>query len=208
MGMTGLALFFFVVAHMVGNLQIFLGPDPINDYAFALKSRPWLLWPARLGLLIIAILHVTAAIQLARENRQARPTRYTNNKPIASSYAARTIVVSGLVILGFVLFHLSHFTFGFIDPEYLQYETILGQHDVYRMMIVGFSKPLVSTFYIVSMGLLCLHLSHGVSSAFQSLGLRNHKTLRGFNAFANVSAMLVFLGNCSIPLAILAGYIK
>jgi len=208
MGVTGLLLFLYVIVHMAGNLQIFLGPGAINEYAVALKSRFWLLWPARIGLLAITLLHVTTAVQLALENRRARPVRYAKGKPIASTYAARTIVISGLIILAFILFHLAHFTLGLVNPQYMQYEDLMGRHDVYRMMVAGFSNPLVSGVYIVSMGLLCLHLSHGVSSTFQSLGLRSQRTVRGLNRLAMISAAIIFLGNCSIPIAVLVGVVK
>jgi succinate dehydrogenase / fumarate reductase cytochrome b subunit len=209
MGVTGLMLFGFVVVHMAGNLQVFLGPDPINAYAQALKSMPLVLWGARAGLLLIVGLHISAALGLARDNQRARPMKYKSGEPpVASSYAARTIVISGLVLLAFILFHLSHFTIGLVDPDYLRLRDFYGRHDVYQMVIAGFSNPVVSIFYIVSMGLLCLHLSHGVASSFQSLGLRNQKTINGFKSAAWIIAALVFLGNCSIPVAILAGILK
>jgi succinate dehydrogenase / fumarate reductase, cytochrome b subunit len=208
MAVTGIMLFLFVIVHMLGNLQIFLGPATINDYAVALKSRPWLLWPARIGLLAAFLLHIAAAIQLALENRQARPVKYAQGRPIASSYAARTIVISGLIILAFIAFHLAHFTFSFVDPQFADLDDLMGRHDVYRMMVIGFSSPLISSFYIISMGLLCLHLSHGITSTMQSLGLRSHKTAEGFKVFAIVAAAAIFIGNCAIPIAILAGIIK
>ena len=208
MAVTGILLFLFVIAHMLGNLQIFLGPVAINDYAAALKGRPWLLWPARIGLLAVFLLHVAAAIQLALENRQARPVKYAQGKPVASSYAARTIVISGLILLAFIAFHLAHFTFLFIDPRFADLADLMARHDVYRMMVIAFSNPIVSGFYIISMGLLCLHLSHGLASTLQSLGLRSQKTVRGMKVVALVSAGLIFLGNCAIPIAILAGMVK
>lgn len=208
MGVTGLLLFGFVIAHMAGNLQIFLGPNPINEYAVFLKSKPLLLWSARLGLLALAALHITAGVQLALQNRQARQSRYEYFKVVAASFAARTILASGLVILAFVVYHLAHFTFGFVDPQYLRFEDPLGHHDVYRMMVAGFSNPLVSAFYIVATGLLCLHLSHGLSSTFQSLGLRSKKIFPVLDKLAKAAALVIFLGNSAIPVAILAGIIR
>jgi succinate dehydrogenase / fumarate reductase, cytochrome b subunit len=207
MAITGLGLFGFVIAHMAGNLLIFLGPNRINAYAFSLKSTPLVLWSFRLGLMAIFVFHIIAAIQLAAANRRARPIANKKYQVVASSFASRTILISGLIILAFVIFHLSHFTFGFVNPEYLKF-TDAGRHDVYRMMVGGFSNPLVSIFYIFSMGLLLLHLSHGVSSLFQSLGLRSKRSFRFFDSFARVSALLIFLGNCSIPLAILLRWIR
>ncbi len=208
MAITGLGLFLFVIVHLAGNLQIFFGPDSINGYAELLKSTPALLWGTRLGLLAVTLLHIITAIQLAVANRRARPVVYTNKKPVASSFANRTILISGLIILAFVIFHLSHFTLGFVDPQFLRFEDSTGRHDVYRMMVTGFSNPIVSIFYIVSMGLLLLHLSHGVSSIFQSLGLRSKKTFGFFDKLAKILALLIFLGNCSIPLAVLTGLVR
>jgi succinate dehydrogenase cytochrome b subunit len=208
MALTGFGLFTFVIGHMLGNLQIYLGPEKINAYAHTLKSMPVLLWPARLGLLALVILHITSGIQLAIENRRARAETYAKRKVVASTLANRTILWSGLIILAFIVFHLAQFTFGFVDPEYLQFRDAAGRHDVYRMMIVGFSNPFSSIFYLISMALLMLHLSHGVSSIFQSLGLRSKKSFVFFDKLAKISALLIFLGNCSIPLAILTKVIK
>lgn len=210
MAITGLGLFLFVIVHMLGNLQIFLGAEHLNAYGRALKATPALLWGARLGLLLIAVLHVTAAIQLALANRRARPVNYAVGKPVASTFAQRTIVISGLIILAFIIFHLAHFTVGLVDPAYLNLKDPLdvSRHDIYRMMINGFSNPVVSIFYIVSMGLLMLHLSHGVTSMFQSLGLRSKKMVWTLDKLAKGAALVLFLGNASIPLAILAGLIK
>jgi succinate dehydrogenase cytochrome b subunit len=208
MAVTGLILFLYVVAHMLGNLQIFLGRDPINSYAELLKSKPALLWTARLALLVAVTLHVTSAIQLALANRRARPVGYHDYEVVASTFAARTILISGLIIFAFVIYHLAHFTFGFVDPRYLSFEDSHGRHDVYRMVVTGFSNPIVSGFYIISMGLLCLHLSHGASSLFQSLGLKSKAWVRLIDRSAKTAAVVIFLGNVSMPLAILAGLVK
>jgi len=208
MAITGLGLFIFVIIHMLGNLQIFAGREQINAYAAFLKSRPGLLWTARIGLLILAALHIISAIQLALENRAARPVRYAKWNPTAASLASRTILASGLVILAFVVYHLLQFTFGLTNPDFLQLRDPLNHHDVYQMMIRGFSNVWVSVFYIIAMGLLCLHLSHGVSSMFQSVGLRSEKYRRFFTQFAKFAAVVIFIGNCSIPIAVLTGVVK
>ena len=209
MAITGLGLYGFVIIHLLGNLQIFLGPTQINAYAYALKSTPPVLWGGRIVLFVLFILHIAAAEQLGRQNRKAHPVSYAVGKPVASTFAQRTMLIGGLIILAFVLFHLAHFTLGWVNGQYLQYQDpITLHHDVRRMMIEGFSNPLVVLFYIVAMGLLMLHLSHGVSSTFQSLGLRSKKTYGFFKLLAQVSALLIFLGNCAIPLAILAGWIR
>ena len=209
MALTGLGLYLFVIIHLLGNLQVFAGPTKINEYAHTLKAAPPILWGARLGLLTMVMLHIVAAIQLTRANRKARPQAYAVGTPVASTFAQRTMVVSGLILLAFILFHLSHFTLGFVDPQYLEFhDPLTGYHDVRRMMIEGFSNPLVAVFYIVAMGLLLLHLSHGVSSTFQSLGMRSKKTFGFFDKLAKASGLLLFLGNSAIVLAILLGVIR
>jgi succinate dehydrogenase cytochrome b subunit len=206
MAITGLLLFLFVIVHMAGNLQVYLGPEPMNHYAELLKSKPSLLWAFRGGLFIIAVLHIISALQLAAENRAARPQSYEKGKPLAT-LASRTILVSGLIVFAFIVYHLMHFTLGVTNPEFMDLHDG-NRHDVYRMVIEGFRNPYVSSFYIVSMGLLCLHLSHGVSSLFQSLGIRRKTTLAAFNRFAQISAIVIFVGNCSIPISILAGVVR
>ena len=210
MAISGFALFLFVIAHMAGNLQIFLGREAINAYAAFLKSKPGLLWSARAGLLVLVILHITAAIQLVSENSEARPVKYAEGKPTAASLASRTIFVSGLVIFAFVIYHLLQFTFGVTNPDYLTSKDPIDplRHAVYGMMIDGFSNPWVSAFYIISMGFLCLHLSHGVSSAFQSLGIRSRSNARAIHRVARIAATVVFIGNCAIVIAVLSGWVK
>ena len=207
MAITGLLLFLFVIVHMLGNLQVYLGPEQMNAYAALLKSKPALLWTARVGLFVIAVLHIISALQLAAENRASRPQSYEEGKPIAT-LASRTILVSGLFIFAFIVYHLLHFTLGVTNPDFMDLHDPLGHHDVYRMTIEGFRNPWVSAFYIISMGLLCLHLSHGVSSLFQSLGIRRKATVAAFNRFAQISAIVILIGNCSIPISILAGVVK
>jgi len=166
MAVTGLGLFAFVILHMLGNLQIFLGPEQINAYGAFLQSKPELVWSARIGLLVIVILHIWSAISLSAENRAARPTKYANARPVGSSYASRTMLMSGLIIFCFIVYHLLHFTvqvpaINLTGQNFVQLEDQAHRHDVYRMMVIGFSNVWVSLFYILGMVLLCLHLSHG-----------------------------------------------
>src|SRR5215510_3377993 len=132
MAISGLILFGFVIGHMAGNLQIFLGREAINSYAEFLKSKPGLLWTARAVLLILVVVHIVTAIQLAIANRRARPERYGDYSVVGSSFAAQTILFSGLIIFAFVIYHLMHFTFGTIDQQFLTYTDRSGRHDVYR----------------------------------------------------------------------------
>ena len=213
MASSGLALFLFVVLHMLGNLQIFLGPDAINEYGHFLQSKPELVWPARIGLLVMVLLHIWSAIKLTAENRAARPAGYGEYKPVGSSYASRTMMVSGLVIFTFIIYHLLHFTVqiegvNFAKTNFVQLHDAKQRHDIYNMMVIGFSQPLVSIFYIVSMALLSLHLSHGVSSMFQSLGWKNRKYGKFIDRLALVVAAVLIIGYSAIPIAVLTGILK
>src|SRR5262245_27051267 len=169
MAVTGFAMFLFVIGHLAGNLQIFMGPEAINRYGHFLQSNPELIWPARIGLLLMLALHIWSAVKLSAENRAARPVPYENWQPVGSTYASRTMLMSGIIIFIFIIYHLFHFT------AQIQFVNMTGQnfvdfmdpqkrHDIFKMMVVGFNKPLASGFYILGMALLCLHLSHGVSS--------------------------------------------
>jgi succinate dehydrogenase / fumarate reductase cytochrome b subunit len=162
----------------------------------------------RLGLMTIVFFHILTAVQLTLRNREARPEKYHSGKPYKATFASRTLVLSGLVLFVFIVYHLMHFTIGLVDPGYLQLRDVNGHHDVYRMTILGFSNPGVSAFYIAAMALLCLHLSHGVGSSFQSLGFKNTKTAVWIDRVSKTLAVIVFLGNTSMPLAVLAGILK
>jgi succinate dehydrogenase / fumarate reductase cytochrome b subunit len=214
MAISGGALFLFVVGHLLGNLQIFLGAKAINRYGHFLQSNKELLWPVRIGLLGMVALHIWSAIKLSAENKAARPIGYLHDPvPVAASYASRTMLMSGLIVAAFVLYHLLHYTvqvrsLNLTGKDFLALHDAEGRHDVFRMMVTGFSHPLVSGFYILSMGLLCLHLSHGVSATFQSVGLKNEVCGPLIDRFARTTAWLIFFGYSSIPIAVLLGYLK
>ena len=208
MAVTGAGLFFFVIAHMVGNLQIFLGPESINRYGNFLQMTPEILWPARIGLLAFVIIHIWASISLTIENRAARATGYEVKELVAASTASRTMIWSGLIIFAFVCFHLAHYTLLWVHPEFRDLRDAQGQHDIYRMMVLGFSNCWVSGFYALGIGLLCIHLSHGTSAMFQSLGLKNAAYECLIDRLSKIMAILIFLGYISIPVAVLAGVVK
>ena len=214
MALTGLLLFLFLVGHLVGNLQVFGAPELINGYAHFLKSKAGLLWGVRLGLLAVVGLHIASAVSLSAQNRAARPVPYAGVRvPYAASLASRTMLVSGLVILAFVVYHLLQFTAlvpavnGGVDFRRLEAELPGGirTHDVYAMMIRGFQIWWVSLFYLIAQALLFLHLSHGLSSLFQSLGLRNSVWWPRVTLFAKVASVALFLGYASIPVSVMAG---
>jgi len=213
MAASGAVLFLFVLGHLAGNLQVFLGPEAINRYGHFLQSNPELIWPARLFLILMVLLHLWSAARLSLENKAARPVAYAEYQPVSSTYASRTMLMSGTIIFIFIIYHLLHFTaqvayinvtgrnfVDFVDPE--------KRHDIFKMMVVGFNNPWVAGFYILGMALLCLHLSHGVSGMFQSLGWKNEAYRPWLDTGARVLAVLIFLGYSSIPAAILLGYGK
>jgi succinate dehydrogenase / fumarate reductase cytochrome b subunit len=213
MAITGLVLVGFVVAHLIGNLQIFIGREAINRYGHFLQTTPELVWPARLFLLAMIVLHIFAAIALTRENRAARPIPYAHYEVVAASYASRTMFMSGLIVLVFIVYHLLHFTvqvpqINLTGQDFRLLEDSKQRHDIFGMMVTGYRNPLVSGFYLLGVGLLSLHLSHGISSLFQSLGLSNRIYMRFFEKLAKLLAIAIFIGYASIPAAVLMGVVK
>ena len=213
MAITGAAMFLFVIAHLIGNLQIFLGPEAINRYGHFLQSNMEIVWSARIGLLLMILVHIWAAVKLTAENRAARPIPYHHYEVVAASYASRTMMMSGLIIFFFIIYHLLHFTvqmkeINFRGVDFATLHDPQNRHDVYGMMVLGFSNVWVSLFYMIAMGLLSLHLSHGVRSMFQSLGWKKRGYAPGIHGFATGMAIFIFLGYISIPLAVLLGFVK
>lgn len=211
MAATGFLLFLFVVAHLIGNLQVFLGPEAINRYGHFLQSNLELLWPARIILLVFLIGHVWAAASLSVENKAARPVAYAVYQPKGSSYASRTMLMSGIIAFVFILYHLLHYTaevryINLTGQDFSTFVDATQRHDIFKMMVVGFSNGWVSAFYVLGVGLLCLHLSHGASSMFQSLGWKSDAYRPFLDQAARAVAVLIFLGYVSIPVAILCGF--
>ena len=206
---TGVILILFVIGHLLGNLQIFLGPEWINAYSQHLRDLGPLLWFVRIFLLISVILHIYFTILLAIENRRARPESYRERNYVKASWASRHMIVSGVVVLAFIIFHLLHFTARKFNPQFpLLKLDPLNRYDVYSMMVYGFQNTYVSTFYIVGLFLLTLHLTHGSSSFFQSLGLNNERLTPRLAVGGRILAWLLFVGYTSIPTAVLLGFIK
>lgn len=201
MAITGLIGFGFVVMHMLGNLQIYLGPEKLNNYSVFLRSTGSLLWIARLTLLGAVFAHIIAALQLTLTSQQARPTKYEVVTPQGSDYASRTMRWSGPILLAFIIYHLLDLTFGKTNPNFIE-------GDVYHNVVASFQNPVVAGWYIVAMFLLGLHMLHGVWSLFQSLGANNSKYNEFLRQFAIVATLFVVVGNMSIPVAVLLKFIK
>lgn len=213
MAFTGFFLFLFVLAHLVGNLQVFLGPEAINRYGHFLQTNVELLWPARVVLLTFLVVHIWAATKLSLENKAARPVGYAVYQPKGSTYASRTMLMSGTIAFIFIVYHILHYTaevqyINLTGRNFASFVDAEKRHDIFKMMVVGFSNGRVSAFYILGIGLLCLHLSHGASSMFQSIGWKNDAYGPFLDKAARLVAVLIFAGYISIPVAILCGYGK
>jgi succinate dehydrogenase / fumarate reductase, cytochrome b subunit len=203
MAVTGFIMFAFVIGHMLGNLQMFEAPEHINAYGHFLHNLGELLWIERIGLLLAIALHITATIQLALRSEAARPIGYSRRQAINSSYASRTMYWSGPIVLVFIIFHLLQFTAGYVHPH-----ATFAAGDVYQNVVSGFQVWWVSAWYIFAMILLGLHLSHGLWSMFQSVGLAHPRISIYLKIAAKTIAALIVLGYISIPISVLAGVIK
>jgi len=201
---TGIVLVLFLAGHLSGNLLIFVGREAFNEYAKFLHGalHGAGVWIARVVLLGTLVAHIAATIALTRQNRTARKS-YEFENTIQASKSSRIMILSGLTILVFVVFHILHFTVR-TDSELAR----LGANDPYGMVIVGFQNLWVVLFYIIAISLLCSHLVHGVGSIFQTLGLRTKKSEGIIHQASLVYSFGIWAGFISIPLAIFLGIVK
>lgn len=201
MAVTGIILFGFTIVHMLGNLQIYLGPAKFNAYAHFLKSVPSLLWGTRAILFISVVLHIVTAMQLTALAGAARPKAYSFRRWRSASYASRTMMLSGPLLALFIVYHLLHFTTGQAHPHFIK-------QDAYWNFVTGFKVAWTAAAYVVCMLALGLHLAHGVYSASQSLGLRTARTAPVFKLVAYALTLVLVAANISMPIAVQAGVIK
>jgi succinate dehydrogenase / fumarate reductase cytochrome b subunit len=203
MASTGVILVVYVIGHMIGNLQVYGGPEGINAYGKFLHTfiHGQAIWIARIVLLAAVLLHIWSATSLTLTSRRARDIGYRELKWKESTYASRTMRWGGVIILLFVIYHVLHFTTGTLHPDFVP-------GDVYHNFVAGFRVVPVSIVYIVAMIALGLHLRHGVWSMFQTLGVSHPRYIRAARALAWVIAIVVTVGNISFPLAVLAGVVK
>jgi succinate dehydrogenase / fumarate reductase, cytochrome b subunit len=200
MAVTGVVLFGFVIGHLAGNLLLYRGPEAINGYAVGLRHLGAGLWAARLVLLVSVLAHIWAAVSLTKSNVKARPVGYARRDDRAATYASRTMVWSGPLIALFIVYHLLHFTFGSVHPQFVE-------GDVYNNVVHGFQVPLVSGFYILAMLALGMHLYHGAYSMLQSVGINHPQFNHLRRTFATVFAVLIVVGNISFPIAVMSGLV-
>jgi len=205
MAVTGAVLIGFLVAHMVGNLKMYMGAQHFNEYAEFLREvgEPVLprmvgLWIFRLILLGCVGLHMLSALQVYLQSRKARGTAYTKEESLSFAYASRTMRWGGVIIGVFVIFHILHFTTGQALPGF-----VAG--DAYQNVILGFSSWWVTGFYTLAMIMIAFHLYHGLWSAFQTVGA-NHPKYNPFRRpVALILALVVFLGFMSVPVGVKVG---
>jgi succinate dehydrogenase / fumarate reductase cytochrome b subunit len=200
MAVSGLALLGFATGHMLGNLQVFLGPEVLNAYGELLQSNPLLLWGTRTVVLVSIFLHVWSAVQLTAAKRAARPVAYSKWTAKDSTYASRTMMWSGPILAAYIVYHILHLTLGSVHPDF-------EPGNVYQNLVIGLSNPIVAMAYIVSMVMLGMHLRHGIWSMFQSIGFSHPKHTPRLKALAGVVAVGIVIGYISIPIAVLTGII-
>jgi len=210
MAVSGLMLVGFVIAHMLGNLQIFLGPDALNSYAALLQGNQGLLWVARLGLLGAVGAHIWSAFKLTMAAKGARPISYKKRSWFDERYAVRTMRVGGVILIAFIIYHLLHFTVGATHDGFKTCADVGGVFTcyAYENVVSGFSNPLIGAFYIVAQVFLGLHLTHGVWSMTRTLGQGNPRFDGLARKAAGAIGLIITIGNSSIPIAIMAGIVK
>ncbi len=207
MAVTGVILYGYLILHMWGNWKVFMGADPLDEYAHWLRvvgepllPAQGLLWIFRVVLLASIILHVTAAYQLTRMDWAGRPIHYRTRRDVQASFASRTMRWGGIIIAAFVVYHILQLTTGTLLPGYSE--------SVYRNVILAFSVWYVDVIYIVAVAAVGAHLYHGVWSAAQTLGLNNTRWNGFWRGLAVVSGLALFLGNAAMPLAVLTGVVR
>jgi len=197
---SGLLLWVWVVLHVAGNLTLFSGPAAADGYAAALRATPAALWAVRAGLAAAAIVHVAGVVSLARAGRAARPRHQTPARR-ASTVAARTMRVGGALLLAFVVYHLLHLTVGLFHPGFLP-------GHVYDNVVRGLRSTWVASIYMAAAVLLGLHLFHGLWAAARSLGVWPDGAARRRRPAVALVSAAVALGFASVPLAVLAGWLR
>jgi succinate dehydrogenase / fumarate reductase cytochrome b subunit len=207
MALTGLAMAGFAIVHMLGHLIMFGGQNAYNTYAHNLQSMGPLKWIARGGLLFVLLVHFFAAFSLSSANDAARPVKYVRYVPVRTTAYARYMIATGLAMFVFLLMHILHFTVQVIPNEYFG-KSVAGMPDVYNAFVVAFMDPIFLVVYVLAMLFLCLHLAHGVSSSFQSLGWKHPKYDPLINKLGPGLGVILFLGFIAPPLAAVAGVLK
>jgi succinate dehydrogenase / fumarate reductase, cytochrome b subunit len=210
MAVTGLVGIGFVIAHMIGNLQVFIGREKLDAYAAALHGPlNEVVWAVRIALMASVVLHVTMAWQLTQRARSARPTGYHRREPQVSSLASRTMRWGGVLLLAFIVFHILHFTAGAVDPAHaFQRADGAGRRDVYENIVESFQIWWVTGLYVVAMAFLGLHLFHGAWSSMRTVGVVRASRQPLQRRVALLVAVVVWLGFTLVPLGVFTGIVR
>ncbi|MGW8266524.1 MAG: succinate dehydrogenase cytochrome b subunit [Longimicrobiales bacterium] len=205
MAVSGAILIGFLVAHMVGNLKMYMGPEAFNHYAEFLREVGYPVLPHMAGLWIFRVillacvgLHMLSAWQVYLQSRSARGGKYTKEESLLFSYASRTMRWGGVIIAAFVVYHLLHFTVGNAHPDFVP-------GDAYRNVVIGFESPLVTGFYVLALVMITFHVYHGLWSAFQTVGANHPKYNPYRRPLALVLALLLLVGFLTVPVGVMAG---
>jgi succinate dehydrogenase / fumarate reductase cytochrome b subunit len=216
MAITGIGLMGFVVFHMIGNLKMYMGASDLNHYAHFLEKLLYpilpekvMLWILRGGLITMVLLHIHAAYTLTLLNRRARPVKYQSERDYqVASFASRSMRLTGIVVLLFIVWHLLDLTFGAGSVNsYVGTKDAEGLKDVYGAVVFSLDRLPVAIFYVLANIMLGIHLFHGVWSLFQSLGWNNPKFNKWRRGLASGISTIVVVGNVSFPIAVLAGIV-
>ena len=210
MAVTGLLLVLFAIQHAIGHLVMFGGRTAYNEYAAFLQGlgHGAVKWVFRAGLLALLIIHVIAAIRLSALNRAARPVGYRVYRAVRTHWWSRTMLLTGLATLAFLVYHILHFTVGMVQPEYFHLRDPQNYYDAYVMYVRGFQSAPILASYLVGMTLLLPHLMHGISSLFQSLGLKHPKYDAAIEKGGPTLAVVLYLTYVVPPIAVYLDVIK
>jgi succinate dehydrogenase / fumarate reductase cytochrome b subunit len=206
MAITGLLMVLFIVGHLLGNLSIFAGPDGINAYAEKLHSLPPLVWTTRIVMGVAVLLHLILSIQITMENSAAKPDKYAVSKSLRATFSSKNMIWTGVIIAAFVGYHLLQFTFR-VTPDVVVGTDALNRFDVFGMVVTSLQKTGIALIYVIAMVSLVLHLSHGIQSTFQTLGLSNAKLLPGYGLGGKVLSGIFLVGYGAIPVLIFVGFL-
>jgi succinate dehydrogenase / fumarate reductase cytochrome b subunit len=207
MAITGVIMFGYLVGHVSGNWLIFAGREKINQYSAFLHHTSWLLWGTRVILLIAVLLHLWATVRFLALRKQARPVSYGLKAPHGTTWAARTMFWSGPVIALFIVYHILHLTTGTVHPSF-HVNAESHEVDVYQNLVDGFRHPLATGIYIVGMLAIGLHLSHGLWSMLQTIGVNRPNLECGLRTAAVLLGVLICGGFIAVPAAVLLGIVK
>ncbi len=207
MAVTGLIMVLFVAVHMLGNFSLFYGADGINAYAAQLRAFGPGLWIFRLVMLTAFLVHIWMGVSLYFENKSARPVEYMRKVNERTSFSARTMIWTGVLLGAFVVYHILHFTTHNVHTQFSPGLDAAGRTDVFTMVVSSFQLSAIAAIYIAAMVVLLLHLAHGIQSFFQSLGLNNDATLPQFERGGRVVAFVLMLGFILVPITIVVGLV-